>query len=116
MGCSGGGTDSAYSNLPPGIISPLLFRWRIIRVYQHVAEQENSEAQDMVLCTLHHIQQIAQEKDCKFSILGEVNPALEGERWGYSTHSRVHRFDRKMQEWISTSGSFEGNVEGMFTT
>ena len=36
--------------------------WGFGGVYQHVAKQDNSEEQDMVLCTLHHVQHIAREK------------------------------------------------------
>ena len=54
--------------------------WWFGGVYQYVADQDNSEARDMVLCTLHHMQQIAQKKDCKFSILGDINLAPEGGR------------------------------------
>jgi len=90
--------------------------WWFGGVYQHVAEVANSEARDLILCTLNHMQHLARERQCKFSILGDLNVASEGGRWGYSSNSRVHQFDRKMMEWISASGFREVKSEPVQAT
>ena len=74
-----------------------------IGLYQHVASNANERARELVLLTLGHLRMLAAAGGHRLVLVGDVNSAPRGGRWGYSPRSRVLAADKQMEEWAVAS-------------
>ena len=75
--------------------------WHLVGLYQYVAKPANTELRRLILSTLEQILKEAQAAGHKVMLLGDVNAAPRGGRWGYSLSSRLTRVDDEMDMWVS---------------
>jgi hypothetical protein len=75
--------------------------WHLVGLYQYVAKPANTELRRLILSTLEQILKEAQAAGHKVMLLGDVNAAPRGGRWGYSLSSRLRRVDDEMDMWVS---------------
>ena len=84
--------------------------WRFIGIYQHVAKRasRNIAEADLVRHTLDCILEQTSVATHHVLLLGDVNAAPIGGRWGYSNRNpALHQVDLKTLEWVRTSGLTE---------
>ena len=75
--------------------------WHLIGVYQYVAKPAYTELRKLILSTLEQILNTAKAEGHKVLLLGDVNAAPLGGRWGYSPSSRLRTVDDEMDMWVS---------------
>ena len=84
--------------------------WRFIGIYQLVAKRtsRNLEEADLVRRTVGCILEQITVDTYHVLILGDVNVAPIGGRWGYSNRNpAVQQADLKTLEWMASSGLAE---------
>ena len=85
----------------PEMTSPFF----LIGVNQHVAKDDNAALREMLLQTLAHMNALALACGGRFALVGDMNAAPEGGRWGYSSRSKTRAADLLTTDWASTLGS-----------
>jgi hypothetical protein len=68
----------------------------LISVYQYVAKPAYTKLRKLILSTLEQILNTAKAEGHKVLLLGDVNAAPLGGRWGYSPSSRLRTVDDEM--------------------
>ena len=71
---------------------------------QHVASSSNFHAREMVLATIEHLALEIQTRGGRLVVLGDVNAAPEGGRWGYSRYTKTRMADAQTDKWFSRTG------------
>ena len=93
--------------------------WRFIGIYQHVAKRapRNIAATGMVRRTLDCILEQTASENRRILLLGDVNSAPFGGRWGYSSKNHaLLQADRIMMDWVISSGLTEVSHEPLQAT
>jgi len=75
--------------------------WHLLGVYQHVASPDNTELRNQLLSSLTDIMNAAKAEQHKILLIGDVNAAPIGGRWGYSVSSKLKTIDADFDRWVS---------------
>jgi hypothetical protein len=68
---------------------------------------ENRKARSLIRSTLNELVSTALVENHQVTILGDLNAAPPGGRWGYPQWSTTGKEDLVMNEWVQTSGLTE---------
>ena len=81
--------------------------WQLVGLYQYVAASKHYQSREVILSTMETILTRAKESSHRVLLIGDVNSAPTGGRWGYSPSNRLAKLDREMCEWVSSHGCRE---------
>ena len=84
----------------PEISGPLF----LLGMNQHVVRDSSIALRSILLQTVVNMKTLAQACRGWFALIGDMNAAPDGGRWGYSSRSKTHEDDRLNLEWSHQCG------------
>ena len=75
----------------------------LLGVNQPVARDSKAALRRIFLQTVANMKTLALACGGRFALIGDMNAAPDGGRWGYSSRSKSHEADRPTLEWAHQS-------------